>query len=75
MNENSSRPQWTAMSLAEFDAAAPNTLAVSPGPRRVLATPDDCGTPALFGEEPRPAPRRRRPAAKPDDVEGQHGLF
>ncbi|MFD9418720.1 hypothetical protein ACFWC9_28975 [Streptomyces goshikiensis] len=66
-------PNWTAMTEGDFDTAAPATLPVSTGPVRTYATPDDHGTPALFGEQPPQKPvRRPQPAAV--DL-GQEGLF
>jgi hypothetical protein len=76
VSENSGRPDWAAMSPAEFDAEAPDMLPVSVVSARVVAVCDTYGTTALFGEEPRPAPAPRRPRPPaPGDVDGQGTLF
>ncbi|MEV0374559.1 hypothetical protein AB0I10_33040 [Streptomyces sp. NPDC050636] len=75
MTQHSNRPKWAAMSKAEFNEGAPNTLAVPFGPVRIAATPDAFGTSALFGEAPPPAAPHRRQAPEPGDIEGQNELF
>ncbi|MEV7817031.1 MULTISPECIES: hypothetical protein [Streptomyces] len=63
---------WTRMQRADFDDSAPLDLvdltdaAVC---RPVPAVPDECGTQALFGKDPKPErPRRtRRPAPPPTE--------
>ncbi|WP_371605013.1 hypothetical protein OG345_42100 (plasmid) [Streptomyces sp. NBC_01220] len=69
MTHGSSAPtDWSAMSRADFDAGAPLALVDADAViRPVLAVPDECGTEALFGDEPTPARPRRapRPASLP----------
>ncbi|MEU3051088.1 hypothetical protein ABZ705_32135 [Streptomyces sp. NPDC006984] len=74
MPEHNQQPDWSTMTEAEFDHTAPNTLPVTGGPARIVAQPGACGTEALFGEEPPPAPVKR-PAPKPGGPDGQEELF
>lgn len=61
---------WSEMRRADFDEGAPLALVEADEVKRpVLAVPDDCGTEALFGDEPiaprAPRPRRSAPTPAP----------
>ncbi|WP_424217041.1 hypothetical protein ACN20G_33660 (plasmid) [Streptomyces sp. BI20] len=65
-------PNWQMMTDGDFDTEAPLTLPVPSGPTRIPAAPAADGTPALFGEQPRPTrPEARRPGPPVE----QEGLF
>ncbi|MFG2975900.1 hypothetical protein ACGFYY_23355 [Streptomyces sp. NPDC048331] len=76
MNDNTGTPSsWAGMTTADFDTKAPLTLAVEPGPARIVAAQHRSGTDALFGEEP-PAPAApHAPGARRAPGAGQSELF
>ncbi|MFC9283394.1 hypothetical protein [Streptomyces collinus] len=69
---------WTRMRRADFDDSAPLNLVDAAVFRPVPAVPDECGTQALFGKDPKP-PRPRRPRtpapAPTEDTENTDTLF
>ncbi|MFE1561148.1 hypothetical protein ACFW6V_39965 [Streptomyces sp. NPDC058734] len=78
MNDSSSAPgkPWASMTTADFDTKARSglTLAVPPGPARVVAVQHRTGTDALFGDKPAP-PAAARPKARRAPGAGQEELF
>lgn len=69
---------WTRMKRADFDDTAPLELVDAAVCRPVPAVPDECGTQALFGENPEPAPPRRTRSSAPaltEDTEDADTLF
>ncbi|MGW3360954.1 hypothetical protein ACWDFL_37165 [Streptomyces bungoensis] len=69
---------WMRMRRAGFDDSAPLNLVDAGVCRPVLAVPDECGTQALLGKDPKP-PRPRRPRAPApaptEDLEKADTLF
>ncbi|MEW2298002.1 hypothetical protein ABZ719_35820 [Streptomyces sp. NPDC006743] len=69
---------WTRMKRADFDDRAPLDLVDAAVCRPVPAVPDECGTQALFGKDPKPErPRRTRAPAPPptENTENTDTLF
>ncbi|MFE9993465.1 hypothetical protein [Streptomyces avermitilis] len=76
MAANPQGRDWTRMARADFDDSAPLALVDADAVGRpVPAVPDECGTEALFGEDPTPvrAPRTRVPV--PTSTEDADTLF
>jgi hypothetical protein len=63
------------MQRADFDDSAPLDLVDAAVCRPVPAVPDECGTQALFGQDPQPARRRRTRTPAPAWTEDTDTLF
>ena len=62
---------WTTMQPADFNDRKPVQLpGLKAGPVKVVAKEHSSGTPALFGDAPKPKAQRQpaRPAAAPADT-------
>ncbi|MES9523076.1 hypothetical protein [Streptomyces capoamus] len=66
---------WTRMMRADFDDSAPLDLIEEAVCRPIHAAPDECGTQALFGEDPAPARPRRPRTPAPAATEDTDTLF